>query len=453
LAALALVLSSCSLDVFDPDVVSPEDVSDPASLDVAVTGVIGDLQFALDDYVLFSGLFTDEFILAGTFPTRIEIDERRMLFSNATHNDDLYERLHVSRFSADNLAVSAQALVGNPDADEDLVRVAIAQGQFAGAYVRMLFAEAYCQSIFGGNNEEDPSFESSPVDPDARMQGAVSLFQSAQASATVAGLSDLAAAARVGEARAQMFLGNYAAAAAAAASVDDGLEYESFYSSNDPSQYNEVYAFTYFDSEQLRWTVGNGLLTTRWNEKFAFFDEWVDIGLIAVDVDPVVFRAFDGSVTEHVSLQLIYPPPGPLGEPQQPPSPAGQSSPIFLATGYEARIMEAEAAYRAGDLAGAAALINSRITTGDNPHGKVFAPVDFTGDFASDIVEIGRAYSAGMWLTGHRLGFMRRVLRNDGVDIYVTGKPGSDTAFPMSKQEVDNNDNVSQACTSGPPWS
>ena len=62
LAAAVFALSSCSLDVFDPDIVSPEDVSDPASLPIAITGAIGDLQFSLDDYALYSGLFADEFI-------------------------------------------------------------------------------------------------------------------------------------------------------------------------------------------------------------------------------------------------------------------------------------------------------------------------------------------------------------------------------------------------------
>ena len=118
-AALALVLSSCSLDVFDPDVVSPDDVSDPASLPIAVTGAIGDLQFALDDYALYSGLFTDEFLLAGTFPTRQEVDERRINFTNTTLNTELYELMHSSRFSADNLVASAQSLVGNEEADQD----------------------------------------------------------------------------------------------------------------------------------------------------------------------------------------------------------------------------------------------------------------------------------------------------------------------------------------------
>jgi hypothetical protein len=451
-AALALALSSCSLDVFDPDVVSPDDVSDPASLPIAVTGAIGDLQFALDDYALYSGLFTDEFLLAGTFPTRQEVDERRINFTNTTLNTELYELMHSSRFSADNLVASAQSLVGNEEADQDLVQFAIANGQYAGAFIRMLFAEMYCESIFGGNNEEDPSFETAPVDPVSRMQEAVTLFQATRASATANGLANLAQAALVGEARAQMFLGNYSAAATAAATVDAGLVYISEYSSNTIAQYNEVYNFTYADGNQvLRWTVGDGTLSSRFNEAWPFFDEWVALSLIEPNPDPVTFTSFDSSIP--VKLQMIYPPPGPLGGPQSPPTAQGQGSPISLATGFEADIMEAEAAYRAGALELAAALINSRLTTGDNPHGRAFEPVAFTGDFASDIAEIGRAYAAGTWLTGHRLGFMRRVIRNDGVDLYPQGKPGSDTAFPMTKQEVDNNGNISTACSNGgPPW-
>ncbi len=453
LMALALALSSCSLDVFDPDIVSPDDVSDPASLPIAVAGAIGDLQFAVDDYALYSGLFTDEFILAGTFPTRQEVDERRINFTNTTLNTELYELMHSSRFSADNLVASAQSLVGDPDVDQDLVEFAIANGQYAGAYIRMLFAEMYCESIFGGNNEDDPGFESAPIGPDARMQETISLFQAAQASAAATGLANLATAARVGEARARMFLGDYAGAAAVAATVDPDFVHMSEYSSNTIAQYNEVYNFTYADGNQvLRWTVGDGTLASRFNEAWPFFNEWVALRLIEPNPDPVIWTSFDSSIP--VKLQMIYPPPGPLGTPQAPPTAQGQSSPISLATGYEADIIEAEAAYRAGDLAGAAALINARLATGDNPHGKAFQPVVFTGDFAADIAEIGRAYAAGTWLTGHRLGFVRRVLRNDGVDLFPAGKPGSDTAFPMSKQEVDNNGNVSTACSNGgPPWS
>jgi hypothetical protein len=48
---------------------------------------------------------------------------------------------------------------------------------------------------------------------------------------------------------------------------------------------------------------------------------------------------------------------------------------------------------------------------------------------------------------------VRRVLRNDGVDLYPAEQPGRDTAFPLMQREVDNNPSVNEACATGPPWS
>ena len=445
IAVLAGTLSSCNLDVFDPDIVTPEDVSDPASLPIAIAGVVGDFQLMFDDIARYTGMLTDEFILAGTFPTRVQVDTREMLSDNATLNG-VYENIHVSRFSADNLVQAAQGLVGDPEADQDLVTQAIAIGQFYGGYVRLLMAEMYCQSILGGGDPENPNYESSPVLPDARMQDALTMLQAAQASAAALGSADLADAAKVGQARANMWLGNYAAAASAAASVSTGFEYMAEFSANDPSQYNDVYDFTYGDNQVIRWTVGDGTQAERNLERFPFYDEFVDAGLLLPD-PPSSFSAFNSSILVH--LQMIYPPPVSPGVPQTPPTANGQSSPMVIASGFEARIMEAEAAYRGGDVAGAEATINALLTTGDTPLGAIFAPVDLTGDFDSDIALIGYAYEAGAWLTGHRMGFVRRVLRNDNVDLFPPTQPGSDASFPVVKQELDNNPDINQACPSG----
>ncbi len=446
---LAGTLTACNLEVFDPDIVQPEDVSDPASLPIAIAGVVGDFQLMYDDIARYTGLLTDEFILAGTFPTRVQVDQRDMLFDNATLNG-VYENIHVARFSADNLVEGAQGLVGDPDADQDLVEQALAIGQFYGGYVRVLLAEMYCQSILGGGDETNPNYESSPKGPDERMQDGLTMLQAAQAAATAFGNADLADAAKVGQGRANMWLGNYAAAASAVASVGTGFEYMAEFSSNDPSQYNDVYDFTYSDTQQIRWTVGDGTQSERNFERFPFYDEFVDAGLLLPD-PPASFQSFNSSILVH--LQMIYPPPVAPGVPQTPPTANGQSAPMVIASGFEARMMEAEAAYRGGDVAGAEATINALLTTGDNPHGAIFAPVDLTGDFDSDIALIGYAYEAGMWLAGHRMGFVRRVLRNDNVDLFPSEQPGSDTAFPVVKQELDNNSDINQACPSGPPWS
>ena len=272
------------------------------------------------------------------------------------------------------------------------------------------------------------------------MQQALTLLQAAEGSATAAGLSDLADAARVGQGRAHVWLGNYSQAATAVASVPTGLEYISEYSSNDPSQYNDVYQFTYGDVQLIRWTIGDGTQIERNNEKFAYYDEWVEAGL--VDPDPPGWAtAQDANI--RVQLQLIY------GAGIAPPNGVGQTAPILIASGYEADMYKAEAAYRSGDLDGAEAIINARLTTGDNPHSVSLDPVDFTGDPAADIAELARAYSAGTWLTGYRMGNLRRFVRDDGVDLYPSVHPGSDYSFPVSKQELDNNPDINQACPSG----
>lgn len=86
-----------------------------------------------------------------------------------------------------------------------------------------------------------------------------------------------------------------------------------------------------------------------------------------------------------------------------------------------------------------------------------FEPVQFTGDLQTDLAELARARASGLWLTGERLGTLRRLLV-DGVDLFpnpVQGRgrgSGDDTAFPLSQQEIDNNSNLGNACPSGPPW-
>jgi hypothetical protein len=445
---IAGAMPSCSLEVFDPDIIQPEDVADPASIPVVIAGLVGDFQLAVDEWILYGGLITDEFITAGTFPTRREVQERQMLVANVSLNTDLWEPIHTSRFSADNAVANLLPLVGDPELEDrqELILEGIAFGQYYGAYARVMLAEMWCQSILGGGEPDAVNYESAPIGPDARMAQALTLFQEAETSATAAGLPAVAEAARIGQARANMWLGNYQQAAGIAASVDPDFEYVSEYSSNDISQYNRVYTFTYGDgNDVIRWTVGDGTEPTRFLEKFAYFDEWVNLGLILPNAPNPPFQSFDSQVV--VQLQLIY------GGGNPPPSAAGQSTPIIIASGFEADIYRAEALYRAGDITGAAALINSRITDpGANPHGRQFAPVSFTGDFETDIVEIGRAYSAGMWLTGQRHGFFRRLFLNDNVDLFPASQPGQDTAFPIPNQELDNNPDLSQSCPSGPPY-
>lgn len=443
-AILALGLAGCEeglLEVDDPDVVQPDALQGPDAVPIRINGIIGDFHNAYDEYVLYSALLTDEMILAGTFPTRIDVDERIVQQDpdNGTVNADIYEPMHVSRASADEGYAVFQEALGNEEFSEvqAQVRDGIAVARFYGGYQRILFAEGYCQSIFGG-----PDGESSPSGPDARMEEALAMLQEAETAANEAGLPDLATAARVGQGRALLWLGRYQEAASTVSGVPDDFVFFSEYSGNNTAQYNEVFQMTTGTITALRWTVGDGTADNRHNERWPYFQEWVDQGLLDPDVD---LEAAEIGIP--VVLQTIYNSP---------------SSNILIASGWEARMIEAEAELRAGNDQVAEDEVNRLLTTPSlNPLTEVnpslagslgsFDTVDFNDsgfDPATDLPQLARARIAGLWLSGQRQATLRRFATDDGVDLYPQDTQGDDMSFPITQQEIDNNRNVNSACGS-----
>lgn len=419
--ACALLASACELDVSDPDVVTPDQSTGPSAVTNQINGAIGSFQEAFDGYVRYSGMLVDEFILSGTFPAHQEVDDRRINADNNaltqftatgdgnTTGDGLYEPLQAARKQSDQIVADFRASIDDPEfADvQDELHEGIATGLYFGAYSRLLLGELYCASALDNG---------AAMSSDDRIAEALALFEEAEAAATEAGEGDLALAAMVGQGRALAWMGDLGGAAAATGGVPDGFEFAARYSSNTPNEENEVNTFTDgLSFTALRWTVGAGDSPVRFNEKFAYFDEFVEEGLIDPEPD---LMAFDADIP--VALQLKY------GTPD---------AAILTASGWEARMLEAEALVRAGDVAGAAAVVDPLLAD------RGFAASAFTGDLADDLGEIARARSVGMWLTGTRQGLARRLLA-DGVNLYPQGKLGTDIAFPIPQQELDNNPNL-----------
>lgn len=453
-----LAVAGCDgglLDVDDPDIVTPDQLEGPEAVPIALAGMVGDFHEGFDEYMLYSGLFTDEAILAGTFPTRIDVDERNVVQTpgNLSVTDDIYQAMHISRASADQLVANFESNLGNEEFAEveGQMEQGIALGKYYGAYDRVLFAEMFCQSIFGGEEGE-----SAPLDSDARMQEALALFEEAEADAEAAGLSDVATAARVGQARAQLWLGNHAEAASLVpeAEVPTGFAFTAEYSANQPTQNNEFFQFSWGVIERLRWTVGAGTETARHNEQYAYYDEWVDQGLIVPQPDG--FDAAEEGLEVH--LQRLY---------------DEASTNAVLASGWEARMIEAEDELRNGDpgvaeddvnalLEDPAQAANPMVTvnpglTSPRAIGEVnapgmaaFDPVEFTGDLESDLQELARARAAGLWLSGQRQGTSRRFAEEFddpfGLGLYPPGTEGTDLFLPVVEQETDNNPNIGSAC-------
>src|SRR5213592_3973366 len=100
-AALALPPTGCNdpLQITDPDIVTPDNLSDKAALPTVRAGALGDFTLAysgsgasgsggIEGVIMTSGLLGDELVNSETFPTRIEVDARAIQVTNATMQED-----------------------------------------------------------------------------------------------------------------------------------------------------------------------------------------------------------------------------------------------------------------------------------------------------------------------------------------------------------------------------
>lgn len=431
--ALAVVMvAGCEgvLDVDDPTIVTPDQLTGPQAVPTVLNGLVRDFQEAYDDYVRYTSMFTDEMILAGTFQGRVEVDERRVRAENQQITGELYEPFQRARQSAEDAVAAFETSLDDPEFESVVptLREGIARGNLIAGYVHLLMAELYCAVVV------DPAGPA--LTSDETVQEALTFLEAAEARASEFGLPEIASAARVGQARAHLWLGNLTQAADLTNSVNSGFVRLVEYSSNSPEQNNELAQFTWGFIQQIRWSVGDGTTAERDNELYDYFDEWVAQGL--VDPDPGPGFSSQNAVIP-VVLQQIY---------------DSQGSDMVLASGWEARMIEAEVQLRTGDPEGAEDVVNDLLTDPTqafNPMLAVnpgltmgaFQPVDFTGDLSNDLPQLARARAAGLWLTGERQATSRRFLEGDGVDLYPVRDGGMlDVCLPIPQQEVDDNPNL-----------
>ena len=93
------------------------------------------------------------------------------------------------------------------------------------------------------------------------------------------------------------------------------------------------------------------------------------------------------------------------------------NSPVALASGIEARLIEAENSLKNGDIAGYLAGLNAARATKAS-----LTPLADPGDATSRINTLFRERAFWMYFTSHRLGDMRRLIRQYG--------RGTETVFP-----------------------
>jgi tetratricopeptide (TPR) repeat protein len=420
-AAALTALGGCSindvLEVKDPDVANPQGTQTAQALPVVLAGALGDFHVAYggpgnnnesSGQIGYSGLLTDEIRSSDTFPTRNEIDARHVQLTNAS-NEAEFINLSRARAAADRAALRF-ATFGPDSAGFSLVLS-------LSGFTSIMFAENYCSGVPFSTFTDDGKLEfGDPETTQQILQRAVAKFDSAL---NVSGATDdyrnLAA---VGLGRALLDLGQFAEAAAAVENVPDDFVFLDESSENTPRENNGVW--TFYQNVQRLTAVDregeNGLDYLSANDPRVPFLDTHQTG-------------FDGGT--NLVLQLKYP---------------DRDSPLPIATGVEARLIEAEAALQAGDITLFLQKLNA--ARGQFP-GLAALPSDSVpATFDGRVNLLFRERAFALWLTAHRLGDLRRLIRQYGRNaesVFPTGtwfkdgtSYGTDVNLPVPKVEENN---------------
>lgn len=405
----ALQIGGCDsvLDVKDPDLVVPGDFDDQQLTELSWAGAVGQFAAAYSSnpggQIMYVGLFTDEFHLSGTFPTREQVDQREILASNGTMQDQ-YEDLHQARNAAEEAASRLEEFFPGDTRIAEMYNLA--------GYTYTFFGENYCSGVPYSRVVDGEIEYGTPLTTEETFGRAIERFTSASAAA--AGDEDQTYLAAMGLARVKLNQGAFAEAAEAAAMVPADWEYliRSKEGSTD-AQRNAVYEF---NQSQRRWSLsdqegGNGVAFRSETDARV---EWEDNGNTGFDEDTPLYE------------QLKYP---------------SFETDVPLASGVEAQLIKAEAALADDDPAGMLSILNAlRATVG----------LDDLGDPGTDAGRVDLLFEErARWLfaTAHRLSDLRRLVRQYGRaedDVFPTGAYfkggdyGDDVNFPIPDQEKEN---------------
>jgi hypothetical protein len=421
----ALALAGCSIDkmleVKDPATVNPATLDDPEVLPVVVNGAIGDFTTAYsgnglnDVFLAVTAAMSDEVFSSGTFPTRTATDRRYQQQPADGNTSDLaYTNLQRARHALKEAAVKVDNFVGKSDPRYGELRA-------LEAYTYVALGEGFCSAIPISDVVDGAWVYGEPETAAEIMADAVTIFDEALAN----GGGNLAA---VGKARALLNLGQYAAAAAAVAGVPTTFNYFTYHS--DSGAQNPFYSlqgngrYSMSDKEG-----GNGLPFRSANDPRV---PWIQ--------DPAQPNGFD--------------PTYPLYKIKKYNS---FGAPVVLASGVEARLIEAEAALQGGqvdtwltklnDLRASVATVMTAQVPGYPIESPTLAPLTDPGsaDARRDLMFYERAF--WMYATGHRLGDLRRLVNNYGLpqnQVYPTGayhkggEFGNEVVFPVNFDEGNN---------------
>lgn len=439
LAGLLMAATACSsvtdslLEANDPDIIDREQTR-------SAEGALGVANGALDAFRnitsgsestwLFGGLLADEWSTSSTFPQNDETDQRRIQENNGQVTAMLY-RLYRAR-------VRPSEAISLLNEFAPTRRAVIAEMYFAKAFAEMQLAQDFCNGIPISEIVDGVPVPGNPESVAQVFARAVASYDSALvfANGTDAASTRIKSAASIGKARALLGLNQFAQAAALVTAI--------------PTSFTYQHTFALTTGSNTIW--GQGLSARRYSIGDSL--EGNSRNIIVKNALPFV-TARDPRLPVTIPTSIN----GQDGLTRARTTPLyGQLTATDVVNGVDARMVEAEAALKAGDVTRFLAIHNA-LRAAPPKLGEVqptaLPALTDPGTEAARITLHFREKAFWTFSRGQRLGDMRRLVRQynravsdvfpEGIH-YKGGIYGVDVNFPIVTDEVGNNPNF-KGCT------
>jgi starch-binding outer membrane protein, SusD/RagB family len=426
IAGTALACSSVTdtlLEAEDPDIISPGSTASPE-------GAIGLANGARDTFRsitggsestwLFGGLLADEWSTSSTFPQNDETDQRHIQENNSQVTGMLY-RLHRTRVRA------TEAILRLKEFNETQ-RNLIAEMYFARGFAEMQLAQDFCNGIPLSETIEGVTTPGDPLTVQVVFERSLASYDTALtfANGTDNASVAMARAIRIARGRALLGLNRIADAATAVTGI--------------PTSYVFSHTFSLTTGSNTIW--GQGLSARRYsigdslegNSRNILVRNALPFHGVSDPRLPTVFQTSlgqDGLTRPRTSV--IY----------------GQLTAVDVVNGIDARLIEAEAALKAGSgtwLTILNALRAAPPKLGEHQPAAMPALAD-PGNDAARLNLLFREKAFWTFSRGQRLGDLRRLVRQYGRTVdntfpqgihYKGGIYGPDVNFPIVTDERQN---------------
>jgi starch-binding outer membrane protein, SusD/RagB family len=439
--AASLPLAACNIDnlleVTDPDIINPGDVSSASGAEAmrigalsrfvgTTTGSSGGTFY--ETAFIWSGMLADEWVTGDTFAQRLQVDQRAIAANNSGVTDT-ERNMHRARLSAEQAVRALRQF--SPNAP----RWQAAELFFVQSFIETMFGEYFCSGVAISSVVDGVEQFGTQLTTAQMYTRALAHADSAIALASGTAAADVRVrnAATVLKARILLNQERFAEAAATVQSVPTAFAYNHQHSQT--TRDNVVWSV---NNSTRRYTVannegGNGI-------NFA----------TANDPRLPVCRGGsqqcrDAGVTQTAPFNTLTPSPLFVQLKWR-----ERSNDVALVNGIEARLIEAEALLAKGASDAYLPILNQLRTTVTG-----LAPLTDPGTPQGRVDQLFRERAFWMFGTGRRLGDLRRLVRQYGRDQATVfpvgnfaegGQYGSDVNFPVTQPE-ENNPNVQMGQT------